>query len=185
MTINEAACILGLSAVRVRQLCLAGRLGSKRGRDWWITPAELAAFRAIPRPPGRPRQTLPCVLISRCLLGVPCRYHGLTHRRGRRIGRPALVARLRKRYQLIDVCPECDAGMPVPRPPTRIVGSRWICDGEDVTADFLLGADKAWEQAQLHKCRKAYLLKGSPACDSKFGSAGLCLARHGIRVHPV
>ena len=57
------------------------------------------------------------VLISRCFLGVPCRYHGKTTCwTGKPIGRPGLVARLRKRYTLLDVCPEVDGGLPVPRP---------------------------------------------------------------------
>ena len=71
----------------------------------------------------------PAVLVSRCLLGVPCRYHGQTQVRGHRIGRPALIAKLQQDYRLIDVCPEVDAGMPTPRPRTDIVDGRWISDG--------------------------------------------------------
>lgn len=127
----------------------------------------------------------PIVLISRCLLGVPCRYHGQTHRRGVRIGRPALVARLRKRFELIDVCPECDAGLPTPRPPTRIVHDRWIMAGEDVTAIFEKGARLALKIAQQNECQKAYLLKQSPACDAEFGMCGRLLREHGITVHSV
>ena len=59
----------------------------------------------------------PAVLVSRCLLGIPCRYHGSETVMGRHIGRPALIARLRKKYELLDVCPEVDAGLPTPRPP--------------------------------------------------------------------
>jgi len=41
------------------------------------------------------------VLISACLLGIPCRWHG---RRPKK--REALVARLKTRYVLVPVCPE-------------------------------------------------------------------------------
>ena len=122
------------------------------------------------------------VLISRCLLGLPCRYHGRSSAFGKSIGRPQLVERLRKRYRLIDVCPEVDAGLPVPRPPTRIVKGRWICDGEDVTAAFDRGAQLALARARENGCKRAYLLRGSPACDKTFGMCGVLLAKHGITV---
>lgn len=125
---------------------------------------------------------LPAVLISRCIYGVPCRYHGRTHARGHRIGRPALVARLKAKYRLYDICPECDAGMPTPRPPTRIVDGRWICDGEDVTDLFREGAQIALRHAEQYRCERAYLLAGSPACDRDQGATGRCLTAHGLTV---
>lgn len=54
LTTAEAATRLNLSEVRVRQLCVAGRLGKKMGRDWLISEEELAEFSEIPRPVGRP-----------------------------------------------------------------------------------------------------------------------------------
>ena len=126
--------------------------------------------------------SLPAVLVSRCLLGVPCRYHGKTHRIGKRIGRPALIRRLRKRYRIVDVCPECDAGLPTPRSPTRIVNGRWICNGQDVTAVFKEGAKIALTVARREGCQRAYLLRGSPACDRDNGTCGQLLREHGIRV---
>ena len=124
----------------------------------------------------------PAVLVSRCLLGVPCRYHGKTHRMGKRIGRPALIERLGRKYRLIDVCPECDAGLPTPRSPTRIVNGRWICNGQDVTAVFREGAEIALAAAHREGCRRAYLLRGSPACDRDNGTCGQLLQKHGIKV---
>ena len=41
------------------------------------------------------------VLISACLLGIPCRWHG---RRPKK--REKLIERLKKRYVLVPVCPE-------------------------------------------------------------------------------
>lgn len=54
-SVAEAARYLRLSPVRVRKLCLSGRLGTKVGAAYVITEAELYRFASIPRPPGRPR----------------------------------------------------------------------------------------------------------------------------------
>jgi len=56
------------------------------------------------QPPKEP------MLISACLLGVPCRWHG---RRAKR--RDGLIARLKSRSVLVPVCPEQLGGFPTPR----------------------------------------------------------------------
>lgn len=57
MTTAEAAKLLNLDVSRIRQLCINGKLkASKRGRDWWITKAEVERFAALSRPAGRPRK---------------------------------------------------------------------------------------------------------------------------------
>ena len=124
----------------------------------------------------------PAVLISRCLLGVPCRYHGQLYRRGRRIGDAELVARLRLKYRLVDVCPECDAGMPTPRPPTKIIEGCFICDGRDVTDVFLHGGEIALKLAQREGCKRAWLKNESPSCDRRFGACAKLLQENGIQV---
>ena len=125
------------------------------------------------------------ILISRCLLGVPCRYHGRkTTRWGSPIGRPKLVERLRRKYVLISVCPEVDAGLPVPRPPTRIIDGKWMCQGVDVTECFIKGAQIACDKARAHNCSKAILLRGSPACD-RDGMAGRMLLEMGVEVRNI
>ena len=55
------------------------------------------------------KQTEP-VLISACLLGIPCRWHG----RRAKI-REELIAGLKRKYVLVPVCPEQLGGMPTPR----------------------------------------------------------------------
>lgn len=46
MTINEAAAALGLAASTLRVQIAHGRLrATKRGRDWWVTPAEIERYR--------------------------------------------------------------------------------------------------------------------------------------------
>ena len=52
----------------------------------------------------------PPALISACLLGIPCRYHG---RRAKK--RDDLIERLQQKYVLVPVCPEQLGGMPTPR----------------------------------------------------------------------
>lgn len=122
------------------------------------------------------------VLISRCLLGVPCRFHGRSTMCGYAIGRKPLVARLRRTCWLIDICPEVDAGMPTPRPPTRIVEGRWVCDGRDVTDVFRRGAAIALAAAARYGARRAYLYRRSPACDPKHGMTGIVLRAAGLTV---
>jgi hypothetical protein len=56
LTPAQAAAILRLSPVRVRQFCQEGRIGKLYGRSWLITEAELAAFKRQKRQPGRPKQ---------------------------------------------------------------------------------------------------------------------------------
>jgi excisionase family DNA binding protein len=50
----EAAKELGISQVRVRQLCQSGRLGQFVLGRYLITKEDLVRFRKIPRIPGRP-----------------------------------------------------------------------------------------------------------------------------------
>jgi len=125
----------------------------------------------------------PTVLVSRCLLGIPCRYHGLEFVRstGKHIGRPALIARLRKKYELLDVCPEVDAGLPTPRPPIRLVEGRAIYDGKDITAQLLRTARKILKLATSRRIKAAYLLKTSPTCDPTVGLCGKLLREAGIK----
>ena len=51
----QAAESLGITESLVALYCREGRLGTKVGRDWRITPEELQAFASIPREPGNPQ----------------------------------------------------------------------------------------------------------------------------------
>ena len=53
-------------------------------------------------------------IVSKCLLGYKCRYDG-----EKRDYKPSKI--LRKRYNIIAVCPEVEIGLPVPREPIRFV----------------------------------------------------------------
>lgn len=127
------------------------------------------------------------VLVSACLLGIPCRWHG---RRPKK--REGLIRRLQQRYVLVPVCPEQLGGRPTPRTGETLQGTgAQVLDeglrivapetGEDVTRFHVNGARYALELAQIVGARRAYLKGGSPSCDLQ-GVAGVVLTRGGIKV---
>ena len=127
------------------------------------------------------------VLVSACLLGIPCRWHG---RRPKK--REELIRRLQQRYVIVPICPEQLGGMPTPRTSETLHGTgaqvldeglRIIApeSGEDVTHFHVNGARYALEIAEIIGARRAYLKGGSPSCDRQ-GVAGEVLTRGGIKV---
>lgn len=54
LSVDQVAEELELSTNTVRVFCQQGRIGTKVGNQWIITRAELEAFKATPRPVGRP-----------------------------------------------------------------------------------------------------------------------------------
>ena len=78
------------------------------------------------------------VLISACLLGDNVKYSG-----GNNLT-PELVTLLEKyNVDIVKVCPECFAGLPIPRLPSEIKeGKVYSKDGRDITEEFLDGAEK-------------------------------------------
>jgi uncharacterized protein YbbK (DUF523 family) len=100
------------------------------------------------------------ILVSACLLGVPCRYDGSG-------AADARVLALAKRYHLIPVCPEQLGGLPTPRPPAERHDTRVLSrDERDFTAAFTRGAEETLRLAQLFSCRIAILKANSPSCGS-------------------
>ena len=98
------------------------------------------------------------ILISACLLGVPCRYDGKSILNND-------VLELAKSYRLIPVCPEVMGGLPVPREPMELREGRVISrDGLDKTAAYRKGAYDALELARRYDCRAALLKENSPSC---------------------
>lgn len=111
------------------------------------------------------------VLISACLVGIPCRWHG---RRPNR--RAALVERLKKEYVLVTVCREQLGAMPKPRTSESLDGTAAQVLGEglriiapetvrDITRFYINGADYTLEIAQVLGARRVHLKGGSPSCD--------------------
>jgi uncharacterized protein YbbK (DUF523 family) len=145
------------------------------------------------------------ILVSACLLGRPVRYDGSA----KPLAHPALERWL-KDGRIVAVCPELEAGAPVPRPPVEIgegadgedvlAGTARILDrnGRDETAAFAAGAEATLALAREHGCAFALLTDGSPSCGSRrihdgsftgrthpgSGVVAALLRQHGIVVFP-
>jgi uncharacterized protein YbbK (DUF523 family) len=113
------------------------------------------------------------ILISMCLLGIPCRYDG-----------KALEHILPSEFidsvenTLIPVCPEQLGGMTTPRASSEIIAGNG-CDlldkkckietinKQDVTDEFLKGAELALDLARKYKIEKFIGCSESPSCSCK------------------
>lgn len=105
------------------------------------------------------------ILVSRCLLGEPCRYDG------QGVPVPALERLREEGHTLIPVCPEILGGLPTPRSPAEVQPDGRVVskDGQDVTAAYLEGGKLALEIAKEHNCTLAVLkARSPPAGASKF-----------------
>ena len=107
-------------------------------------------------------------LCSACLLGIRCRYDG----KSKPIQK---VLDLAKKEILIPVCPEQLGGLPTPRIPQEIQGCSGedILDskckvknkeGQDVTKQFIRGAEEVLKLIQLLDIKEAILKQKSPSC---------------------
>ena len=100
------------------------------------------------------------LLISRCLLGDPCRYDG----KSKPLSAETLQT-LRERYKLIPVCPEVLGGLPTPRTPSERQGDRVVMKtGADVTEEYRRGAEATLQTAQENQVCAAVLKERSPSC---------------------
>ena len=130
------------------------------------------------------------LLISACLLGIPCRYDGKSVPK-------ADVTALSAKYNLIPICPEIYGGLPTPRTPSERIGENVIMrDGTDVTENYKRGAEASLQFALANGCRKALLKERSPSCgknmiyDGSFtgtlvpgnGVTAQLLSDHGIEI---
>ncbi|QOX63542.1 DUF523 domain-containing protein [Anoxybacterium hadale] len=103
-------------------------------------------------------------LISACLAGVNCRYNG---------GNSDCdwVKKFMKDKDCLLVCPEEMGGLETPRSPSEQIGNKVISkDGQDVTREFLIGAEKSLQKAEetakeLEQDIQLAILKAkSPSC---------------------
>ncbi|BAU29553.1 uncharacterized protein YbbK (DUF523 family) [Aneurinibacillus soli] len=139
-------------------------------------------------------------IISACLLGCECRYDG-------RHNRVEKIEEWLRKGEAIPVCPEQLGGLSTPRLPAEIVGgdgfdvldghARVIDnEGNDVTKEFIHGAEQTLRIAQTAKASAAILKERSPSCGSTLiyngtfskekrsgpGVTAALLTRHGISV---
>lgn len=111
---------------------------------------------------------LPPVIVSACLLGIRTRYDSAD------ASSEEAMRSLADRV-IIPVCPEQLGGLPTPRPRAWIqygdgsavlaATSRVIdADGDDVTNQFVAGAQAALQIARLTGAKEAFLKEKSPSC---------------------
>lgn len=107
-------------------------------------------------------------IVSACLVGINCLYNG----------KNKCHEKIRKMFEngdLIPVCPEQMGGLPTPRTPQGILNGTGIDviegnhkvinkKGEDVTKQFLKGANEILNIAKSLGIKEAILKKTSPAC---------------------
>jgi len=142
-------------------------------------------------------------LISACLLGIGCAWSGDDKYKNQR------AIELLKVETLIPVCPEQLGGLSTPRAPQEIQGGvgedvlNGRCkvmnkNGEDVTREFVRGAEETLKIAEQFKAKEFIAKSGSPSCgcsqiyDGTFsgrlmegdGVTTALLIRNGIRIIP-
>jgi len=143
------------------------------------------------------------ILISGCLLGQKVRYDGKDCLQSH-AGLQAVITA----GNTVSICPEMAGGLPTPRPPAEIEYGKTVDDiftgtgkiltdhGQDVTAEYLHGAQKTLELAIKHDVHVAILKARSPSCGSKhvyngkhtgtvidgMGVTAALLIQHGIHV---
>ena len=130
------------------------------------------------------------ILVSACLLGENCKYSGGNNRRED-------VCRFLEGKEYVPFCPEQAGGLSTPRLPSERREDRVFSrDGEDVTAEFLLGAERTLALCRREGVKFAILKQGSPSCGSRYiydgsfsgvkipgeGVTAELLRKHGIRV---
>lgn len=98
------------------------------------------------------------IIVSACLLGENCKYNGGNNYF-------ADIELLKEHFEIVPVCPETFGGLQAPRSPSEIVGDRVVSkEGEDVTDEFVSGAEQTLYIAQEANCPLAVLKERSPSC---------------------
>ena len=109
------------------------------------------------------------IAVSECLRGTPCRYDGMT--------KPNKGARELVKAGAVCICPEVLGGLDTPRSPAEIQGGDGfdvLCGkakvvnkaGEDVTAQYVKGAEIVLELCKKYGVTEAVLKEKSPSCGS-------------------
>ncbi len=99
------------------------------------------------------------IVVSACLLGINCRYDGNNSLNTK-------IIDLIKKHNILPVCPEQLGGLETPRAASEIQGTEVIDkNGNNVTKQFIKGAQEAIKMANLNNCKKEAILKAkSPSC---------------------
>jgi len=111
------------------------------------------------------------ILVSACLVGVPCRYDGHSCAE-------LTLQELAAHGKALLCCPEVLGGLLWRRPPAEIVGgdgedvlegAAWVlsASGHDLTEEFLRGAQGTLSLARRWGIRRAILKSHSPSCATR------------------
>ena len=140
------------------------------------------------------------IIVSACLVGINCKYSGKSNT-------CPDVVKLVSMGKAIPVCPEQLGGLATPRPAAEICGGTGAdvidgkafvkrANGEDVTCEFIKGAEEVLRIAGLTGAKKAIMKSKSPSCGAGFiydgtfegrlikgnGVAAEVLLRNGIEI---
>ena len=100
------------------------------------------------------------IIVSACLLGDNVKYDGTNNKNNELI-------KFLDSYEIIKVCPEVFGGLSIPRIPSEIKNNKVINkEKNDVTREFIEGANKTLEIAKANDIKVAILKDGSPSCGS-------------------
>ena len=101
------------------------------------------------------------ILVSACLVGDNCKYNG-----GNNLNQKMMD--FLKSHEMIKVCPEVLGGLATPRAPAEIVDGKVMnTEGKNITKEFTLGAQKAFEIVQKENPDLIILQSRSPSCGIK------------------
>ena len=129
------------------------------------------------------------ILISACLVGENCKWDGTNNRNQDVLD---FMKKMEGKVKFHPVCPE-QAASEIHMPDEAVMNTK----GEDVTAEFLLGADFALREAKKYECTIAILKERSPSCGSNgiydgtfshklregMGKTAALLAGYGLKVY--
>lgn len=98
------------------------------------------------------------VLVSACVIGCNCKYNGKSNMN-------QSVVEYLKGKEIISICPEMLANMPIPRPCAEIVEGIVMDDrGNDIDSDYRNAVSLALEKIKGEKIDLAILQSRSPTC---------------------
>ncbi|HEX9062956.1 MAG TPA: DUF523 domain-containing protein [Clostridia bacterium] len=112
------------------------------------------------------------IIVSACLAGINCKYSGKSNT-------CSDIVKLVSMGEAIPVCPEQLGGLSTPRPAAEICGGTGAdviggrafvkrVNGEDVTCEFIKGAEEVFRIAGLTGAKKAIMKAKSPSCGVGF-----------------
>jgi uncharacterized protein YbbK (DUF523 family) len=117
------------------------------------------------------------ILVSACLAGINCTYKAGNNRNEK-------VIKLVRKGKAIPVCPEQLGGLSTPRSGSRIISGNgndaldgkskvMTDDGEDVTQQYIKGANETLAIAKNFNVSAVILKQGSPSCGNGYTQGGL------------